>query len=171
MMRETHRPTCLVLSRQALPTIDRKKYNDAAGLARGAYVLADPPGGAAPELILMASGSEVQFCVEAYEKLTAEGARVRVVSMPSWDIFERQDEAYRRSLFPGQVRARVAVEQAATLGWDRYAGPDGRIIGMHSFGASAPIKALLEHFGFTAEAVLAAARDELGKHALRKAAE
>ncbi|MBO0712442.1 MAG: transketolase [Acetobacteraceae bacterium] len=171
VMRETHRPTCLVLSRQGLPTIDRSKYNEAAGLARGAYVLADPPGGAGPELILMASGSEVQLCIDAYEKLTAEGARVRVVSMPSWDIFEQQDEAYRGSIFPKQVRARVAVEQAATLGWDRYAGPDGRTIGMHSFGASAPIKALLEHFGFTAETVLAAARDELGKHAVRKAAE
>lgn len=171
LMRETHMPTCLVLSRQALPTLDRSKYNSASGLARGAYVLADPPGGAAPELILMASGSEVQLCVDSYEKLTAEGMRVRVVSMPSWDIFEAQDEAYRRSVFPEQVRARVAVEQAATLGWDRYAGPDGRIVGMRSFGASAPIKALLEHFGFTAEAVLAAAREQLGKHAIRKAAE
>ncbi|MCL2428074.1 MAG: transketolase [Alphaproteobacteria bacterium] len=171
LMRETHAPTCLALSRQALPTIDRSKYNAAAGLARGAYVLADPPGGAGPELILMASGSEVQLCIDAYEKLTAEGVRVRVVSMPSWDIFERQDEAYRRSIFPEQVRARVAVEQAATLGWDRYAGSDGRIVGMHTFGASAPIKALLEHFGFTAETVLAAARDQLGRHAVRKAAE
>jgi transketolase len=171
-MTEQHTPTCFALSRQPLPTIDRSKYNSAAGLARGAYVLADPPDGAAPELILMGTGSEIALCLEAYETLTAEGARVRGVWMPSWDIFEQQDEAYRRSVFPDNVRARVAVEQAATLGWDRYAGVDGAIIGMHTFGASAPLKSLLEHFGFTPAKVLEAARAQLATHAaLRRAAE
>jgi transketolase len=172
LLREKHGPTCLALSRQPLPTLDRSKYASAAGLARGAYVLADPPDGGKPELILMATGSEVSLCVGAYETLTAEGVRVRVVSMPCWDIFEQQDEAYRRSMFPDDVLARVAVEQAATLGWDRYVGLQGKIIGMHTFGASAPLKALLERFGFTAEGVLSAAREQLARHAtMRKAAE
>ena len=172
LLREKHGPTCLALSRQPLPTLDRIKYASAAGLARGAYVLADPPDGAKPELILMATGSEISLCVGAYETLTAEGVRVRVVSMPCWDIFEQQDEAYRRSVFPEDVQARVAVEQAATLGWDRYVGLQGKIIGMHTFGASAPLKALLEKFGFTAEGVLDAAREQLARHAtMRKAAE
>jgi transketolase len=172
VLREKHAPTCFALSRQPLPTLDRSKYASAAGLARGAYVLADPPDGSKPELILMATGSEVSLCVGAYETLTAEGVRVRVVSMPCWDLFEQQDEAYRRSVFPDDVQARVAVEQAATLGWDRYVGLQGKIIGMHTFGASAPLKALLVKFGFTAEGVLSAAREQLARHAkLQKAAE
>jgi transketolase len=172
VMREKHHPTSLILSRQPLPTLDRSKYASAAGLHRGAYVLADPPDGAAPELILIGTGSEIALCIGAYETLTAEGKRVRVVSMPCWDVFEQQDEAYRRAVLPDSVKARVAVEQAATLGWDRYAGPTGRIIGMHTFGASAPIKALLEKFGFTPEKVLEAAREQLaGNEGLAKAAE
>ncbi len=172
VMREKHHPTSLILSRQALPTWDRSKYASAEGLQRGAYVLADPPDGAPPDVILMGTGSEIALCIGAYETLTAEGKRARVVSMPCWDIFEQQDESYRRSVLPDTVRARVAVEQAATLGWDRYAGLTGRIIGMHTFGASAPLKALLEKFGFTAEAVLDAAREQLANNAgLAKAAE
>ncbi len=172
VMNEKHHPTSLVLSRQPLPTLDRGKFASAAGLHRGAYVLADPPDGSAPEVILMATGSEVALCVDAWEALTADGVRARVVSMPCWDVFEQQDEAYRESVFPDDVLARVAVEQAATLGWDRYAGLHGKIIGMHTFGASAPLKALLEKFGFTPEAVLTAAREQLALHArLPKAAE
>ena len=172
LMKEKHHPTILVLSRQPLPTLDRSKYASAAGLARGAYVLADPPDGKRPELILMGTGSEVSLCIGAYETLTAEGVRARVVSMPCWDIFEQQDEAYRESVFPDDVLARVAVEQAATMGWDRYTGLHGKIVGMHTFGASAPLKALLEKFGFTSEGVLSAAREQLARHAkLAKAAE
>ncbi len=170
-LREKHAPSCLVLSRQALPTIDRQKYASAAGLARGAYVLADPPDGR-PEVILMATGSEVSLCLEAFETLAAEGVRARVVSMPCWDLFEQQDEAYRHSVLPPDILARVAVEQAATLGWDRYAGMTGRLIGMHTFGASAPLKDLLKKFGFTAEGVTQAARDQIAIHkGLRQAAE
>ena len=154
------KPACLVLSRQALPTLDRLKYAKADGVARGAYVLADSPGGK-PDLILMASGSEVSLCIQASERLTAEGVAVRVVSMPSWDLFEDQDEAYRRSVFPAEVTARVAVEEAAALGWDRYAGPAGEIIAMRRFGASAPIKDLSAKFGFTPEHVYEAARRQL----------
>ena len=172
VMTETHSPTCLVLSRQPLPTLDRSKYSSAAGLHRGAYVLADPPDGAKPEVILMSTGGDISLCVGAYETLTAEGVRARVVSMPCWDVFEQQDESYRRSVFPDDVPARVAVEQAATLGWDRYVGRHGKIIGMHTFGASAPIKSLLEKFGFTPEAVLKAAREQLAaRGTMAKAAE
>ena len=172
VMTETHSPTCLILSRQPLPTLDRSKYASAAGLHRGAYVLADPPNGGAPEIILMGTGSEISLCVGAYEALMAEGVRARVVSMPCWDIFEQQDDDYRRSVFPDNVQARVAVEQAATLGWDRYAGLHGKIIGMHTFGASAPMKSLLEKFGFTPDGVLKAAREQLAAHAtMAKAAE
>jgi len=153
-------PACLVLSRQALPTLDRSKYASAAGVARGAYVLAGDPDGV-PEVILMATGSEVSLCVEAYEKLAAEGVAARVVSMPSWDLFERQDEAYLRSVLPPGVAARVAVEEAAPLGWDRYAGSMGEIIAMRRFGASAPIKDLSVKFGFTADHVYQAARRQL----------
>jgi transketolase len=142
----THEPSAFVLSRQALPTFDRTKYASAAGTAKGAYVLADAAGGK-PELILMGTGSEVSLCVAAYEQLTAAGIKTRVVSMPSWDVFEKQSEEYRKQVFPPEVAARVAVEQAATLGWDRYIGPKGKIIGMHSFGASAPIKELQKKFG------------------------
>ncbi|HEY5410696.1 MAG TPA: transketolase C-terminal domain-containing protein, partial [Caulobacteraceae bacterium] len=159
---QTHRPACLVFSRQALPTLDRSTYASAKGVAKGAYVLADAEGGE-PELILMGTGAEVGLCVQAYETLKAEGVKARVVSMPSWDLFEAQDEAYRASVLPPQVSARVAVEEAAALGWDRYAGPTGEIIAMRSFGMSAPAKALQSQFGFTTDKVLEAARRQLAR--------
>ena len=152
-----HQPVALVLTRQALPTFDRTKYGAASGTARGAYVLADAANGK-PEVILMGTGSEVSLCVEAYEKLKAEGIGARVVSMPSWDIFEQQDAAYKESVLPSSVTARVSVEMAATFGWERYVGLKGRKIGMHRFGASAPLKDLLKFFGFTVDAVVAEAR-------------
>ncbi|MGD0162685.1 MAG: transketolase [Candidatus Sulfotelmatobacter sp.] len=152
-----HQPAALVLTRQNLPTFDRTKYGAASGTARGAYVLADAAAGK-PEVILIGTGSEVSLCVEAYEKLKAEGIQARVVSMPSWDIFEQQDAAYKESVLPSSVTARVSVEMAATFGWERYVGLKGRKIGMHRFGASAPLKDLLKFFGFTADAVVAEAR-------------
>jgi transketolase len=155
-------PAALALTRQALPTFDRTKYASAAGVARGAYVLVDAEDGK-PQVILMATGSEVYLCIDAYEKLKAEGIRARVVSMPSWEIFEHQDAAYRNEVFPPHVTARVAVEQASVLGWARYVGIKGRIIGMHTFGASAPLKDLQKKFGFTSDAVAQAARDQIGK--------
>jgi len=157
-----HEPACIVLSRQALPTVDRTRYAPASGVGRGAYVLADPAEGA-PEVILMATGSEVQLVVGAHEALAAEGIRSRVVSMPCWELFEKQDKAYRDAVLPPAVTARVAVEQASTIGWDRYVGLTGAKIGMHTFGASAPLKALLVEFGFTPEKVLAAAREQAGR--------
>ena len=157
-----HQPVALVLTRQALPTFDRTKYGAASGTARGAYVLADAPGGK-PDVILMGTGSEVSLCVEAYEKLKAEGIQARVVSMPSWEIFEQQDEAYKESVLPSSVTARVSVEMAATFGWERYVGMKGRKIGMHRFGASAPLKDLLKYFGFTADAVVAEARKAMAE--------
>jgi len=157
-----HEPACLILSRQALPTVDRTVYAPASGLDKGAYVLADSPGGE-PQVILMGTGSEVQLCVGAHEALAKEGIRSRVVSMPSWELFEKQDRAYRDAVLPPHIRARVAVEQASTLGWDRYVGLDGTVIGMRTFGASAPLKALLTEFGFTPEAVLAAAREQAAR--------
>lgn len=155
-----HEPALLVLTRQALPTLDRSRYASAAGVARGAYVLADA-GGGKPDVLLLATGSEVSLCVEAYEQLTKEGIRARVVSMPSWEIFEQQDRAYRESVIPPSLKARVSVEMATTFGWDRYVGPTGASIGMHSFGASAPLKSLLKHFGFTVENVVAAAKQQI----------
>jgi transketolase len=152
----------LVLTRQAIPTFDRTKYAPASGVTKGAYVLADAPGGK-PEIILMASGSEVHLCIEAYEKLSAEGIKARVVSMPCWKLFEAQDANYKESVLPAGVTARVSVEMASTFGWDRYVGPKGKMIGMHSFGASAPIKALLKKFGFEPENVVAVAKEVLGK--------
>ncbi len=157
-----HSPAALVLTRQNVPTLDRTKYASASGLTKGAYVLADAADGK-PEVILMATGSELSLCVDAYEKLKTEGIRARVVSMPSWEIFEQQNEAYRESVLPSSVTARVSVEMAATLGWDRYVGPKGREIGMHSFGASAPLKDLLKNFGFTVEAVVAEAHKAIGR--------
>ena len=151
----------LALSRQALPTLDRSKYAPASGVARGAYVLADAPGGN-PEVILIASGSEVILAVQAHEKLLAEGIRSRVVSMPSWDIFDHQTQEYRDSVLPPNVKARVAVEQASTFGWERYVGTSGHIIGMKTFGASAPLKELQRHFGFEPDKVAAAAKQQLG---------
>jgi transketolase len=162
VMQLRHQPAVLVLSRQPLPTLDRRTYAPAAGVARGAYVLADPPGGN-PEVILIASGSEVSLAVEAHDKLLAAGIRSRVVSMPSWDIFEHQTQEYRDSVLPPTVTARVAVEQASTFGWERYVGSSGRVIGMKTFGASAPLKALQEKFGFEPDRVAAAAKELLGK--------
>ena len=157
-----HQPVALVLTRQAIPTLDRTKYGAASGTARGAYVLADAPAGK-PDVILMGTGSEVSLCVEAYEKLKAEGIPARVVSMPSWDIFEQQDAAYKESVLPSSVTARVSVEMAATFGWERYVGLKGRKVGMHRFGASAPLKDLLKFFGFTVDAVVAEARKAMAK--------
>jgi transketolase len=157
-----HEPAVLVLSRQPLPTFDRTKYRAASGLARGAYILADAPG-ANPEIILIASGSEVSLAIAAYETLSAEGVRCRVVSMPSWDIFEHQSQEYRDTVLPPAVKARVAIEQASTFGWERYAGESGRIIGMKTFGASAPLKELLKKYGFEPERVVATARELLAR--------
>ncbi len=155
-----HEPVALILTRQALPTLDRTKYSAASGVANGAYVLADADD-RKPEVVLMASGSEVSLCVDAYERLKTEGIKARVVSMPSWELFERQSQEYRDSVVPPDVRARVSVEQASTLGWERYVGLTGQSIGMRTFGASAPLKELQKKFGFTPENVVAAAKAQL----------
>ena len=157
-----HQPVSLVLTRQALPTYDRTRYAPASGVAKGAYVFADAEGGK-PEVILMGTGSELHLCVEAYEQLTSEGIKARVVSMPCWELFEAQDAAYRESVLPASVTARVSVEMAATFGWERYVGAKGEMIGMHRFGASAPLKDVLKKFGFLTENVVAAAKKVLGK--------
>ncbi len=162
VMQLDHEPAALVLSRQPVPTFDRSKYGAASGVAKGAYILADAADGK-PEVILMATGSEVYLCVDAYEKLKADGIKARVVSMPSWNLFERQSDDYKAKVLPPGVTARVAVEQAATFGWSQYVGPTGTVIGMHRFGASAPIKDLQKKFGFTVENVVAAARKAIGK--------
>ncbi len=162
IMQLRHEPAGLVLSRQALPTFDRTKYASAAGVAKGAYIMADTPGGK-PDVILMASGSEVQLCIDAYEKLSAEGVKVRVVSMPSWDLFEHQDQDYREEVLPPEVKARVAVEQASTFGWSQYVGENGVVIGMHTFGASAPLKELQKKFGFSPDKVVEAARKAIAQ--------
>ncbi len=162
VMQRRHEPAVLALSRQPLPTLDRNKYAPASGLACGAYILGDAPTGE-PEVILIASGSEVSLAVEAHEQLLADGIRSRVVSMPSWDIFEHQTQEYRDSVLPPSVTARVAVEQASTLGWERYVGTSGRVIGMQTFGASAPLKELQRKFGFQPDRVAAAAREQLGR--------
>jgi transketolase len=156
------RPAALVLTRQNVPTIDRSKYAAASGLARGAYVLADSRPGAEPELILIGTGSELSLCVAAYEKLAAQGKLVRLVSMPSWELFEDQDESYRQSVLPPSVTARLAVEAAVEHGWERYLGPRGRFIGMEHYGASAPAGELMKQFGFTVEHVLSVANELLG---------
>jgi transketolase len=157
-----HKPVALILSRQALPTFDRGKYQPAAGLAKGAYVLADPADGS-PEVVLIGTGSEVAMCLTAHEQLTAQGIKSRVVSMPSWELFEEQPQAYKDAVLPPSVHARVSVEAGSPLGWDRYVGPAGRIIAMRTFGASAPIQDLQKAFGFAPEKIAAAARDVLGK--------
>ena len=157
-----HRPAVIVLSRQALPTFDRSRYASPAGVARGAYVMADASGGT-PEIILIASGSEVSLVVQAHEKLTSQGIRCRVVSMPSWDIFEDQPQAYRDEVLPPRVEARIAVEQASELGWDKYVGAAGRIVGMKTFGASAPLKELQRKFGFEPERIVAIAMKLIGR--------
>jgi len=155
--KQQHSPVALVLTRQNLPTLDRSKYAPASGAAKGAYVLADAEGGK-PQVILLGTGSELSLCVDAYEKLKADGLKARVVSMPSWEIFEQQDGAYKESVLPSNVTARVSVEMAATFGWERYTGSKGRNIGMRRFGASAPLKDLLKYFGFTVDKVVEEAR-------------
>jgi transketolase len=157
-----HQPTVMALSRQPLPTLDRSKYAPASGVSQGAYVLADAPGGN-PEVIIIASGSEVSLAVQAHENLLAEGIRSRVVSMPSWEIFEQQPQAYRESVLPPSVKARVAVEQASTFGWERYVGSADHVIGMKTFGASAPLKELQRKFGFEPDHIVAAVKQQLGR--------
>jgi transketolase len=161
-----HEPAALVLSRQALPTFDRSVLGAASGVARGAYVLAEA-GSGRPDVILIGTGSEVQLALEARDELEADGIGARVVSMPCWELFDRQPPEYREEVLPRAVKARIAVEQASTLGWDRYVGDGGAVIGMHTFGASAPLKQLLTNFGFTPEhlsqvarELVAAARDQ-----------
>jgi transketolase len=160
IMQLQHQPAVLALSRQPLPTLDRNKYAPASGVAQGAYVLANAPGGN-PEVIIIASGSELGVAIAAHEALVAEGIRSRVVSMPSWEIFEHQPQAYRESVLPPKVKARVAVEQGSIIGWERYVGNSGRVIGMNTFGASAPLKELQKKFGFEPDLVVAAAKEQL----------
>jgi transketolase len=162
IMQLRHQPAVLALSRQSLPTFDRRKYASADGLSRGAYIMADAPGGP-PEIILIASGSEVALVIQAHETLAAQGIRSRVVSMPSWDIFEQQPQSYRDDVLLPTVKARLAVEQGSVLGWDRYVGPAGRVIGMKTFGASAPLKELQRKFGFEPERVVSVAMELLGR--------
>jgi transketolase len=159
IMEQKHQPTALVLTRQKVPVLDRSTYSAAGGLRSGGYVLADCEGD--PEVILIATGSEVALAIDAFEELIADGVRARVVSLPSWYLFDLQPEDYRDSVLPSAVSARVAVEQGSTLGWDRYVGPGGRIVGMHTFGASAPLKEVQGKFGFTGERVVEAARELL----------
>lgn len=161
------RPACLVLTRQPLPTFDRDRYAAASGVARGAYVMAQTKG-QQPEVILIGTGSEVTRCVEAYEALKQVGIAARLVSMPSWELFEQQDQAYRDGVLPPNITARVSVEAASTLGWDRYAGVNGAKIGMRSFGASGPIKDVMAKFGFTAANVIAAAKEQIAKEQTAK---
>ena len=164
ILKRKHQPACLILSRQALPTLDRGRFAPASGLARGAYVLADL-GGAPPKIILIGTGSEVSLCVAAAEQLAAEGVPARIVSMPSWELFEQQDDSYRQEVLPDAIEARVAVEQASVIGWERYVGRRGAIVGMHTFGASAPLKGLLTKFGFTPDHVVSVARQQIARHA------
>jgi transketolase len=151
------RPAALVCSRQDLPILDRTRCAPASGVARGAYVLLEPTSGP-PQVILIGSGSEVHLCVSAYETLAKEGIAARVVSMASWELFEEQEAAYKESVLPSALTPRVTVEEASPLGWDRYAGPDGIVLGIECFGRSAPMKVVAEHFGFTADHVVAAAK-------------
>jgi transketolase len=158
IMQLRHKPAALVLSRQPLPTLDRTRYASPSGVSKGAYVLAETDG-VFPKIILVATGSELSLAVEAHEKLNATGIRSRVVSMPSWDIFEHQPKSYRDSVLPPGVKARLAIEQTSTLGWERYVGSEGRVIGMKTFGASAPLKALQKRFGFEPDEIVSAARE------------
>ena len=151
-----------MLTRQNLPTFDRAKYAAAAGVARGAYVLADAAAGR-PEVMLLATGSEVSLCVEAFERLSKEGIKARVVSMPCWELFEEQSAQYRQSVLPAEVKRRVGVEVGVEQGWERYLGESGRFIGMNRFGASAPAAALFKEFGFTVDHVVAEAKAALGR--------
>ncbi len=160
IMQLQDQPAVLVLTRQAIPTLDRTRYASASGLAKGAYVLADAEN-SNPEVLLLTSGSEVSLCVQAYEKLKGEGIHARVVSMPSWELFERQSQGYRDSVLPPDVTARVSVEQATTFGWSRYVGLNGTSIGIDTYGLSAPYKDLLKHFGFTVDRVVTAVKQQL----------
>jgi len=162
IMQLKHEPVALALTRQALPTLDREKYAPASGLTKGAYVLADSSNGKT-QVILIGTGSEVSLCVEAYEQLKKEGIPARVVSMPSWELFERQTNEYREQVLPATVFARVAVEQGAILGWANYVGASGAVIGMKRFGASAPFPHLQKKFGFTVENVVAAAKEQIAR--------
>jgi transketolase len=155
-------PACLSLTRQPLPTLDRSRYAPASGLAKGGYVLSDAPGGR-PDVILIGTGSEVSLCVAAADTLAAQGIAVRVVSLPCWELFDRQGEAYQESVLPQAVKARVSVEAGSTLGWERYAGCGGAMLGMHSFGASAPIADVMKAFGFTVDHVVEAAKAQIAK--------
>src|SRR6266404_2849117 len=166
IMQFHHEPAVLVLCRQSVPTIDRTKYAPASGLARGAYILADAPGGD-PEVILIGTGSEVALCLEAYEQLTKEGVRARVVSMPSWELFDDQDRNYRESVLPPHVKARVSVEEASDFGWSKYTGSEGNNVCIESFGASAPLKQLLKKFGFSTERIVAVAKSQIARHQAR----
>ena len=161
-LQQSHNPVAMVLSRQAMPTLDRAKFAPASGVAKGAYVLSDAPGGK-PDVILIGTGTELSLCVAAQEKLAAEGIKARVVSMPCWELFDRQDAAYHESVLPAAVTARVSVEMASTFGWEHHIGLKGKAIGMRTFGASAPLKDVLKKFGFTPENVVAAAKQLLGK--------
>ncbi len=163
VMQIRHEPVCLIMSRQAMPTLDRTKYAAASGVKNGGYVLACNAPDGKPDVILMATGTEVGLAAEAYEKLKAEGVRARLVSMPSWELFEHQDQAYRDSVLPPSSTARVAVEQASGFGWERYLGTRGEMVGMKTFGASAPLKELQKRFGFTADGVVAAAKRVMGR--------
>jgi len=160
-LKQPQTPACIVVSRQPMPTFDRSKYASAKGVHKGAYILADADNGKKPEVILMGTGTEVGVCVETYEKLKAEGISARVVSMPSWDVFEKQDMAYKESVLPPDVHARVCVEQAGSLGWDRYVGRLGSEIVMHTFGASAPLADLKKKFGFTPDHVYEEAKKQI----------
>ncbi len=168
IMKLQHVPVCLILTREPLTTIDRKKYAPASGVAKGAYVLADATDGK-PDVLIMAAGSSLPICMEAYEKLTAEGVKARLISMPSWERFEyfcaqKGNEGYREQVFPPSVKARVAVELASSFGWHKFVGTDGKVIAMSGFGESAPLKVLAKHFGFTTENVVASAREQIEKH-------
>jgi transketolase len=167
IMRLKDYPVCLVLTRQALPTLDRTLYASASGVARGAYVLAGTAD-QTPDVLLLATGSEVSLCIAAFEQLKLEGIKTRVISMPSWELFERQGLEYRDSVLPPQITARVAVEAASSFGWERYTGIDGRIIGMDTFGLSAPMKVVEQRFGFDPAHVVAAAREQMARHALKQ---
>jgi transketolase len=162
IMKLHHEPAALVLTRQALPTFDRTKYASAAGLAKGGYILADAPDGK-PDVLLIATGSEVSLCVQAYEQLKTQGIKARVVSLPSWELFDHQSQEYQNSVLPPAVTARVTVEQASIFGWVHYSGMDGARIGMHTFGASAPLKELQKKFGFTPDQVVSAAKEQVAK--------
>jgi transketolase len=155
----TKHPTALALTRQAVPTFDRTKFASAEGVRKGAYVISDAPG--TPDVILIGTGSELQLAIDAQEKLAAEGIKARVVSMPCWDLFDAQDAAYKESVLPGSVRARVAVEAGTPIGWERYVGLEGRVVGQKGFGASGPAKDVFKHFGFTVENVVAHAKETI----------